>query len=162
MAELSISDLFQRPPSGFHFAVFFELFPITHNDFRFQEVSGLTVTVETEEFAEGGENRFKHKLPKRTSYGQLELKRGLFVGSGIVKWAIDAIENFQFAPTNVTVALLNEFHVPLQAWYVVNAYPIEWSVSGFNAQSSEVVIESIKLNYNYYNVISVESLIGLL
>lgn len=161
MAGFSIDDLFQRPPSGFHFAVVFELFPITHNDFRFQEVSGLSVTLETEEFKEGGQNRFTHKLPTRSKYAQLELKRGLFVGSGIVKWCIDAIENFEFKPVNIHIALLNDLHIPLQAWYVTNAYPVEWSVSGFNAQSSELVIESIKLNYDYYNVVSVESLLGL-
>ena len=115
--------------------------------------------MDTEEFAEGGVNRFKHNLPKRTAYSDLELKRGLFMGSGIIAWCIDAIENFDFNPCNVTVMLLNDSHIPLMGWYVVNAYPIEWSVSGFNAKSSEVVIESIKLKYSYYTVLSVEQLL---
>ena len=63
-----MSLVFQRPPSGFHFAVIFELFPQAPSDFRFQEVTGLNITVETEEFKEGGQNRFTHKVPKRTSY----------------------------------------------------------------------------------------------
>ena len=38
------------PPVGFHFGVAFEIFPQSPNDFRFQQISGLTVTVETEDF----------------------------------------------------------------------------------------------------------------
>ncbi len=146
---------FKYPPVGFHFAVVFELFPQTPNDFRFQEIKGLTVDVETEEYKEGGENRFVHKLPKRTKYTELELKRGMFIGSGIVLWCRNAIENFDFQPTNLTITLLNEDHVPIAAWYVVNAYPVSWSVSNFNAEENKVVIESIKLHYNYFKVIRI-------
>lgn len=145
-----MSLIFERPPSGFHFKVEFELDDKKPSDFRFQEVSGLSVTVETEEFKEGGENRFTHKLPKRTSYGNLELKRGLFSQSAVVDWCKDAIENFEFKPVNVHITLLNEEHLPIASWLVVRAYPTEWSVSGFNAQSSDLVVESLKLNYSYF------------
>lgn len=146
---------FKYPPVGFHFSVVFEIFPQTPNDFRFQEVQGLTVDVETEDFKEGGENRFVHKLPKRTKYTELVLKRGMFIGSGIVLWCRNAIENFDFQPTNLVITLLNEVHVPIAAWYVVNAYPVSWSVSNFNAEENKVVIESIKLHYNYFKVIRI-------
>ena len=150
-----MSLIFERPPSGFHFAVIFEIIPQTPNDFRFQEVSGLNITVETEEFKEGGENRFTHKLPKRTSYSPLELKRGLFTGSFITKWCKDAIEDFKFKPVNITITLLNDLHIPVAGWYVVNAYPIEWSTSGFNSQSSDLVVESLKLNYSYFKTLRI-------
>lgn len=150
-----MSLIFERPPSGFHFAVIFELFPQAPSDFRFQEVSGLNITVETEEFKEGGENRFSHKLPKRTSFSPLELKRGLFTGSRITAWCKDAIENFNFEPVNITIMLLNDLHIPVAGWYVVHAYPIEWSTSGFNSQSSDLVVESLKLNYSYFNTIRI-------
>lgn len=151
-------DLFPYPPVGFHFSVVFQLFPQTPNDFRFQEVSGLDVEMEMETFTEGGQNRFSWQLPKRTRYSDLVLKRGMFMGSGIVLWCQNAFENFVFEPTNITIALLNDSHVPIQAWYIVNAIPKKWSVSNFNAEESSVVIESITLSYQFFNVISVESL----
>jgi phage tail-like protein len=147
-------DLFY-PPVGFHFSVVFELAIQTPQDFRFQEVQGLSVTVETEEYKEGGENRFTHKLPKRTKYNEITLKRGMFIGSGIVLWCRNAIENFDFQPTNVIITLLNEMHLPVAGWYVVNAYPTQWSVSDFNAEENKLVIESLKLNYNYFKVIRI-------
>jgi phage tail-like protein len=37
-------------------------------------------------------------------------------------------------------------------WNVVHAYPIKWSVSEFNAEKSQLAIESIELAYNYFNI----------
>ncbi len=150
-------DIFPYPPVGFHFSVAFQL-PSIPSDFRFQEVSGLDVEMEMETFNEGGQNRFNWQLPRRARYSDLVLKRGMFMGSGIVLWCQNAFENFVFEPTNITIALLNDLHIPLQAWYVVNAIPKKWSISNFNAQESSVVIESITLSYQFFNVISLESL----
>jgi phage tail-like protein len=149
--------MFEYPAVGFHFLVTFQLLPQTQNDFRFQEVSGLDVEMEMETYIEGGQNRFAWQLPKRTRYSDIILKRGLFTGSGIILWCRDALENFNFSPANLTITLLNELHVPLQAWYVVNAIPKKWSISGFNAQESSIVVESITLSYQYFNVISLDT-----
>ncbi|HLU88483.1 MAG TPA: phage tail protein [Cyclobacteriaceae bacterium] len=138
------------PQVGFHFLVFFELFPQLPNDFRFQEVSGLTVSMEMEAVKEGGENRFVHQFPVRSTYNELVLKRGKFLGSGILHWCKNAIENFEFAPTNIMISLLNDDHLPLYNWYVINAIPKKLEISGFNAQSSEVVIETMTLSYQYF------------
>jgi phage tail-like protein len=81
----------------------------------------------------------------------------MFIGSGIVLWCRNALENFSFEPTNITIALLNDKHLPVQAWYVVNAIPKKWSISSFNAQENSVVVESITLTYQFFNVISVDA-----
>ncbi len=143
------------PPVGFHFAVVFELFPQTPNDFRFQDVTGLTANVETETVKEGGENRFTHQLPGRTNYEKLVLKRGMFIGSFIVQWCREAIEDLNFAPTNVIITLLNEMHLPIAGWYVVNAFPVKWSISNFNAEKSSVVIETLEFEYNYFKTLRI-------
>jgi phage tail-like protein len=146
--------MFEYPPLGFHFLVSFQLFPETPNDFRFQEVSGLDVEMEMESFVEGGQNRYTWQAPKRTRYSDITLKRGLFIGSGMVLWCRNAFENFLFEPANVTIALLNEQHVPLHTWYVVNAIPKKWSVSNFNAQENAIVVESITLSYQFFTVLT--------
>ena len=136
------------PPVGFHFKVEFGV--TQDKEFEFQSVSGLSVDIETEEFAEGGENRFKHKLPVRTKFPNLVLKRGLVTNSDLIGWCREAIEDFQFKPTGVMVKLLNEEHQPLKTWNVVHAYPVKWSVSDFNAEENSLVIETIELAYNYF------------
>lgn len=137
------------PPLGFHFKVEFNGYP---GEFQFQSVAGLTVDVETEQIAEGGENRFKHKVPIRTKYPNLVLKRGLLVNSELISWFRNAVENFEFKPTNLIVKLLNEEHEPLLSWNVVHAYPVKWSVSDFDAEQNKLVIEKLELTYNYFYV----------
>jgi phage tail-like protein len=138
------------PAVGFHFLVVFELFPQLPYDLKFQEVSGLNVTMETEPFKEGGENRFIHQLPVRTSYTDLVLKRGVFLGSGLLDWFKDAMQDYQFKPVNVMISLLNDDHLPLFNWYVINAIPKKLEISGFNAERSELVIQTMTLGYQYF------------
>lgn len=140
------------PPVGFHFSVAFE--GNAEDESQFQSVSGLSMDLETEEYAEGGENRFKHQLPVRARFTKLVLKRGLYIQSDLIDWCKDAMENFKFKPLNLTVTLKNEKHEPLMTWRVSRCYPTKWSVDDFNAEESKIVIETIELNYNYFKVIS--------
>jgi phage tail-like protein len=137
------------PPLGFHFKVEFDN---QIGEYEFQSVSGLNVELETEQVAEGGENRFKHKLPVSTRYPNLVLKRGIVVDSSLVRWCRDALEDFDIKPANITISLLNEEHEPLMTWNVVHAYPLKWSASEFNAEKSLIAIETIELAYNYFNI----------
>lgn len=137
------------PPAGFHFKV---EFANLKSEFEFQSVSGLTVELTTEEIAEGGENRFKHKLPVRTSFPNLVLKRGLVTDSSLIKWCRDAVEDFNITPTDITISLLNEEHEPLMTWNVVHAYPLKWAVADFNAEESKLVVETIELAYSYFKI----------
>jgi len=138
------------PQPGLHFSVIFELLPQFPNDIRFQQVSGLSTDVQFKTLAEGGENRFAHQLPERLNYGDLVLKRGKFLGSGVLHWARRALEDFEFKPTNVLISLLTEEHVPLYNWYVVNAIPKRLEVSGIDAMTSAIVVESLTLSYQYF------------
>ena len=137
------------PPLGFHFKV---EFANIDGEFEFQSVSGLSVELETEELCEGGENRFKHKLPVRTKYPNLVLKRGVKINSELINWCRDAVENFYIEPTDITISLLNENHEPLTTWNIVHAWPVKWAMSDFNAEESKIVIETIELTYNYFNI----------
>jgi phage tail-like protein len=140
------------PPVGFHFSVQFEGLSTGSNDTMFQSVSGLSVDIETEEVAVGGENRFKLKLPVRTKFPNLVLKRGMLTDSDLIGWCRDAIENFEFSPINLLISLLDEEHNELMSWNVVGAYPVKWNVEEFNAMESKLVIETVELSYNYFNI----------
>ena len=114
----------------------------------------MTRELETEQLKSGGENRFTFKLPTRGQYPNLVLKKGLFVDSGLAGWVNDAILNFDIQPATVIVSLLNENQEPLQAYKCVNAYPQKWSISDFNAQESQILVETMELYYQYFTVIN--------
>jgi phage tail-like protein len=140
----------EYPPPGFHFKVEFRIDGVGDGDARFQEVSGLSREVGVEEYIEGGENRFVHRLPMRAKYGNLVLKRGVLADSGLVSWFVDAVENFEFAPAEVTVTLLNEEHEPIMGWSFAKAWPVKWAVGDLKAQENAVAVESIELAYQYF------------
>lgn len=143
------------PPVSFHFAVYFlnkEKPWTAAMDSMFQSVSGLTVDIEFEEYSEGGENRFKHKIPVRTKFPNLVLKRGLVIESELTKWCRSAVEDFMFELKDLTIVLLNAAHAPLMTWDVVGAIPVKWSIDEFNAGESKIAMESIEIAYQYFKM----------
>lgn len=150
------------PPTGFHFIVRFEGLLIKYPgipDLGFQEVTGLNVEIGVEEFREGGENRYAHRMPNPVSYPNLVMKRGMLIGSQLMQWFTESVEGFMFEPTDLTVVLLNPDHVPLQAWNFINAWPVKWSIEGLNAQENQLMIENIEFAYQYYRRIDPTSFI---
>lgn len=139
------------PPWGFYYKVEFG-FSQNKNDVRFQTMSGLSVEYDMEEFKEGGENRFTHKLPVRTKYADMVLKRGMLTDSEVIGWFLDAFRDREFLPADLNVILMNEKSEPLRTWKVAHAIPKKWSVSDFNANDNAVVIETLELSYRYFTI----------
>lgn len=139
------------PPLGFYYKVEFSISK-DKNDVRFQSVSGLSVEYDYENFKEGGENRFEHKLPVRTKYADLVLKRGMLTDSTVLKWFLEAFRNRTFKPADIVVILMNEKSEPLRTWKVAHAIPKKWLVSDLNANESAIVIETLELTYRYFTI----------
>jgi phage tail-like protein len=136
---------------NFHFKVSFKPNDRDSIDTRFQSVTGLDSTIETETFKEGGENRFEHVIPVRRKYGPLVLKRGILdsTASELTKWLKSAFDDEIVEPINtVDIVLLNEDHQPLMQWTINNVWPRSWKVGELNAERGEVLIETLELNYN--------------
>ncbi len=139
------------PPPAFYFKI--EFTATQGQDTAFQEVSGLNVTIEYDQVAEGGENFF-YQLPKPPKYDNLVLKRGMAdMSSPLVLWC-SSILGPDFAkpvePRSLNISLLNEQGDPCRVWNIVNALPVKWQIDGFNSTKNSVAIETIELTYNYF------------
>lgn len=139
------------PPWGFYYRVEFGISK-NKDDVRFQSASGLSVEYDMEEYREGGENRFTHKLPVRTKYSELVLKRGMLTGSELIQWCLKAFRDREFEPTDVNVILMNEKSEPLRTWKIAHAIPRKWTVSDLNANENAVVVETLELSYRYFTI----------
>ena len=143
------------PYTSFHFRVNFDgLGGDTNNDTSFQSVRGLEVQVETETLKEGGILSHEHVLPVRTKFGTLSLERGVFKpeNSAVFAWCRKAMFDFEFKPITVHVILLSEEHQPLMTWNLRHVWPKSWKVKDLNANTGEVLIESLELNYNAFTI----------
>jgi phage tail-like protein len=150
-------------PYGFLFSVEIlgnPLVNFTGIEAGFQEVSGINASMKFDSITEGGENRFVHKVPARTSFdSNLELKRGLIVASSpFGDWCRTHLSSGlnamgpgkKIKTEDIIVHLLNSYQVPLMSWQFVRAYPVKWEVNGLNAKQSEIAAESISLAYQYF------------
>jgi phage tail-like protein len=123
---------------------------------RFQEVTGLSYEIETEELREGGENRFTYKLPKRTKYPNLILKRGLLSDTALLAWFKSAANTYytvvvnDFKPADILITLLDEADQPVAIWNVVQAYPLKCATSDFKSSDNSIVVETVEFAYQYF------------
>jgi phage tail-like protein len=142
-----MSDL----PVAFQFAVLLDGGNAHGPEASFREVSGIGASMELEPYAEGGENRFVHQLPKGVKQSPLVLKRGIAPpDSDFVTWCKATLEGGlcrAITPRLLQVRLMNNKGDPLIAWSFSNVYPVKWTVDAFESTKNQVAVETIELAY---------------
>jgi phage tail-like protein len=139
--------------TGFYFSL---EFVGLERDVAFQEVSGFSKELTTEDVVCGGENSFKYRLPTITTFQNLVLKRGVTLkDSPLLKWCSDTLDNGLALPIvtrNIIVNLLNEQGQSCKSWTFINAYPVKWAASELNSEKNAVFIETIELAYQAFEI----------
>lgn len=114
----------------------------------FSEVSGLELEMSTEEYEEGGVNRFTHKFPGRVSHPNLVLRRGLTDSLELWDWiqgTVGDVENGTIERRNVRVIVLDSTGEESRRWEFLRAYPVKWTGPEFSAGDGSVAIEALEL-----------------
>jgi phage tail-like protein len=113
----------------------------------FSEASLPDITVETVAYREGTDSTSRRTLSGLTAFGNVTLSKGLTSSVDLYQWHQIVVQKGSSAANacrNATITLLDlEGNVAAQ-WTLVNALPIRYQISGLNASSSDVVIESIE------------------
>jgi phage tail-like protein len=129
------------PYTGFNFLVEIEGLVIG----GFTDVSGLAMETTVQEYQEGGQNEYVHKLPGPTRYPQnLVLKRGLTDLDMLGSW-YQAVTIGQVERRNGTIYLLDRQGTPVVGWDFKEAYPVKWTGPDLKAESNTVATESLEL-----------------
>ena len=138
-------------PVNFYFGLSFN-----GDDAAFQEASGISRELTTEEVSSGGENRFKYKLPNAVTHQNLVLKRAMATsGSALLKWCVSSIDGGLINPIkkhDISLSLLNPLGVVCKKWTFIDAYPVKFSISDLKSQESGLVIETIEFAYSYFTI----------
>lgn len=130
------------PPLNMHFAVEFINAPFSEST-NFQSVQGLQARICI--------NENKREI---TKFENIILKRAYQPDSELVKWCMDAINNHRKESLNFLITLLNAEHEPLSSWSIEKAVPVAWGVEELHAQETKILIETIELEYQRFQVLN--------
>jgi phage tail-like protein len=120
----------------------------------FTEVSGLSVQVNVEEVAEGGQNHFVHRLPGRMRWPNIVLKRGITDSDALFEWFWKTSgEGFEGAGgklerTQGEIAVIDAARERIRAWAFEDAFPVSWSGPTFAASGRDVAMEQLEIAHH--------------
>ena len=110
----------------------------------FAECSGLELSMQPEEYQEGGNNGGVLKFASRATWTNLSLKRGITENADLWNWHFGFIEGHGRRRDGV-ILLLDAARKPAQAWYFRRGLPVKYSGPSLNATQNNVAIESIEI-----------------
>lgn len=112
----------------------------------FSDVSGLGMDVNYSEYRNGNEMfNTARKIPNTHKLDDVTLKRGLVGTLTLYNW-IKSVADGAYAPTNVTITLLDEARQPVATWILRNAQPKKWTGPTLAAKGGgEVTMEELHL-----------------
>jgi phage tail-like protein len=144
------------PPPAFQFSVVIlegnsAAMP-TRAEAQFQEVSGIDLSVASEDVEEGGDNRYVHRLPAAKTHRNLVLKRGsVIAGSPIADWAAQTVGSTLATPIRtqtLRVSLLDPDGKALRSWTFSGAWPVKWVVATLDTNDrSTIMTEALEIAY---------------
>ncbi|MBP9203167.1 MAG: phage tail protein [Kofleriaceae bacterium] len=151
MAVNSNSPASRRDPMpSFCFKVQFELGDLKDGaEAFFRSVSGLKYETEVIDIRAGGVNNTTFRVPGATKWANIILKRGYSGTSALLDW-----KRQWMAPSGRKVRAsgriiqLDTALREVSSWRFIEAMPVKWEISDFDASKSEVSIETLELAHH--------------
>jgi phage tail-like protein len=111
----------------------------------FSEVSGMESAIESIEYREGGENTTVRKLPGKTTYADIVLRRGTTGGDNtLYEWHKQVVDG-QIERKSGSIIVLDRAGEEVLRYNFYEAWPMKWSPSDFNATANEFAPEELTL-----------------
>lgn len=117
----------------------------------FTEVSGLAVTIETEQVVEGGQNQYTHTLLGRMTWPNLVFKRGITDTDSLFAWLSTfsgeklADEGNRIRGSGGKISLFDAAGTPVREWSFLDAKPVRWTGPSFASSGSDLAMEELEV-----------------
>jgi phage tail-like protein len=112
----------------------------------FVRAKGISREVKHESYREGGVNDYEHKLVTQVSYPPLVLERGLALEQ-LWKWALEVADG-DVKRRTIWVRVQDEAGNKGWSWQLDYAFPVKWSSADLDANSSQVIMESVEFAHH--------------
>lgn len=119
----------------------------------FTSVSGLAVTVQTEDLVEGGQNGFARKLPGRMEWPNIVFSRGLTQSDALFAWLNKSSgQGFAANGNKVTkssgaITAVGQDNSRLRSWSLAGVYPVRWKGPDFAVTSEDALNEELEITH---------------
>jgi len=110
----------------------------------FKECSGLSIETEVFEYKEGGLNNYTYKLPVRSSYKNITLKRGLDEGQDLHRWYVQAM-NGQIKRQNISIIVYDSTGREVRKWNLQRAWPCKWTGPDLKTDQGAIAVETVEI-----------------
>lgn len=113
-------------------------------DGGFSECTGLEMSMQPEEYKEGGRNGAVLKFPSRIAWTNLMLKRGAALSGELWDWHYGFVVGAGRRRDGV-ITMLDAARTPISVWFFRRGLPIKYTGPTFNATQNTVAIEAIEI-----------------
>ena len=126
------------------------------NEFKsvaFQEVSGLDAETQVIEYPKSNSNLFStQKMPGIAKYGNITLKRGVFVNdNSFWNWYHEISMN-TIKRRTVIIKLLDERGKSTMQWELNNAWPTKITSTDLKSDGNEVAVDTLELAHEQLTI----------
>lgn len=112
----------------------------------FQEVTGLDIEAQVIEYRAGDSKAWSTvKMPGIRKFGNVTLKKGIFVHDNRFWVWFDTIKMNTVPRTPLTISLLDQTGAPTMVWTLANAWPTKITGTDLKADGNEVAVEAIEV-----------------
>jgi phage tail-like protein len=111
----------------------------------FMDCSAPEATTEVIEYREGGD-RGVGKLPGRTTYGDITLKRGVTASLDLWSWRAEVVAGKTVPRRNGSIVVFDlDNNREVARWNFTGAWPSKWTGPALSATGNEVAVETLVL-----------------
>ena len=110
----------------------------------FSECTGIEMSLQVEDYKEGGNNGKLLKFPTRVTWTNITLKKGIGSSTALWDWHYGFVEG-KGKRRDGMIVLLNDLKLPNNMWCFRRGLPVKYSGPSLNATQNNVAIESIEI-----------------
>ncbi len=111
---------------------------------QFAGVEGLSAQIEVVEFREGGDSGTIRKIPGRTTYSDIVLKRGYTANNDFWTW-MQAIIDGEFVTRDGSIRIARKDGSEVARFNFFNAWPSKYALGLNDANGTDLAIEELTL-----------------
>lgn len=120
----------------------------------FKQITGLQMTVTTQEYVEGGQNQYVQKFPTGIRWPHLVFTRGLVNSDALFTWVGKSSgEGFAGNQNKLTrstgaVTVLGNDGSRLRSWEFEGVFAVSWSGPTLSADAADALTETLEVAHN--------------